>query len=570
MNSGVLENSPSSVTIETKIKSSQAFVVIDALNSHFSSIMRHLYVKRYIRGEPLNDLKGDFLRSYEISARHFNSIRIDLSSRIESHLAALQEKIKSLLTSIKKAQRFIKKLEKEINKLKSLVKRIKTFILAIRKWREKKSQIGDGPSSPRPKLAKEFKGLSLPDLENELKEKLLSLHQKKRYLFNLGKKLDRSKDKLSRKSFCFGGRKLQKAQHHLQENGFDLFQDWQEQWKAKRDSASFWVGSKDESWGNQNAQYNPQTQTLQLRIPGHFEEKFGPYLKIPDIQFRYGQEYFLEALSKGQAVSYRILKRLGRKDTQYYLQAIFDLPSAPVITRRVMGSIGLDFNTDHVAATETDRFGNPLKGESFYFSTRGKSQGQIQSALSDHLTQIVQRSVETQKPLVVEKLDFKEKKAGMRSVQGPIMNEKLSQFAYKKFFDLVKGKAAKMGVEVISVNPAYSSLIGLVKFRGYLQLTSHEMAALSLARRGLHFSERPKQKVTLGSTVSTADLSSKIASFKQGRKTRHVWSFWSFFKKSDPQVIKSAKAGIRKKSMNPHYPKGNVVTLVIKSSPYSR
>ncbi|MBP6219157.1 MAG: hypothetical protein KA436_11275 [Oligoflexales bacterium] len=61
----------------------------------------------------------------------------------------------------------------------------------------------------------------------------------------------------------------------------------------------------------------------------------------------------------------------------------------------------------------------------------------------------------------------------------------LSSFAYKKFFSLLAGKAKKEGVRVKQINPAYTSVIGFYKFQGYSIYTTHELAALAIARRGL-------------------------------------------------------------------------------------
>ena len=46
------------------------------------------------------------------------------------------------------------------------------------------------------------------------------------------------------------------------------------------------------------------------------------------------------------------------------------------------------------------------------------------------------------------------------------------------------------GVEIIAVNPAYSSVVGRVKFMERYGLTVHQAAALVLARRYLGCSER--------------------------------------------------------------------------------
>ncbi len=88
----------------------------------------------------------------------------------------------------------------------------------------------------------------------------------------------------------------------------------------------------------------------------------------------------------------------------------------------------------------------------------------------------------------------------------------LSSFAYAKFADLVKSKSRLAAIQVISVNPAYSSLIGMVKYMSLYGLNSGTAAALVLARRSLRLSERlPRVLYALLSPVDD---------------NKHVWSYW--------------------------------------------
>ena len=70
----------------------------------------------------------------------------------------------------------------------------------------------------------------------------------------------------------------------------------------------------------------------------------------------------------------------------------------------------------------------------------------------------------------------------------------LSAFAYRKFFQLLFSRAAREGVEVIGVNPAFTSVIGAVQFASGYGLSSHGAAAVAIARRGLRFGERLRSR----------------------------------------------------------------------------
>ncbi|MBW4475434.1 MAG: hypothetical protein KME54_00830 [Tolypothrix brevis GSE-NOS-MK-07-07A] len=62
------------------------------------------------------------------------------------------------------------------------------------------------------------------------------------------------------------------------------------------------------------------------------------------------------------------------------------------------------------------------------------------------------------------------------------------------------------------MNPAYSSLIGLVKYMKMYGLSSDCAAALVIARRGMKLSER---------------LPSAITAYLSVNDEKHVWHWWS-------------------------------------------
>lgn len=132
--------------------------------------------------------------------------------------------------------------------------------------------------------------------------------------------------------------------------------------------------------------------------------------------------------------------------------------------------------------------------------------------MSQAIGQIVDLAVEYQCPVVIEKLDFANKKNRLRE-NGKRYARMLSQFAYSQFADLVHSKSQLKAIQVIDVNPAYSSLIGMVKYMSLYGLNSGTSAALVLARRGLRFSERlPRFCNALFAPVDV---------------NKHVWSYWA-------------------------------------------
>jgi len=229
---------------------------------------------------------------------------------------------------------------------------------------------------------------------------------------------------------------------------------------------------------------------------------------IPGIRFPYGQEVIEAALAAGQAISHRFV----RKDGTWYLFATTERPAAERVTRRQAGALGVDLNADRVAVGEVDRFGNPVAARDLHIRLEGRRKKQVLATLGDAVVDVVAWARGAGKPVVVERLDFRAKKARLREVSDRHAR-KLSHFAYAAFHALLVSRAAREGVEVIAVNPAYTSVIGKVKFLARYGLSPHGAAAVAIARRGLKFGERLR--------------SGNARPLPARNRGRHVWSDWS-------------------------------------------
>ena len=102
---------------------------------------------------------------------------------------------------------------------------------------------------------------------------------------------------------------------------------------------------------------------------------------------------------------------------------------------------------------------------------------------------------EKAKPIIVEKLDFEYKKNTLSNNQSnnaytKKRNRQLNMFVYSKFKQALLARAKKEGIEVIQINPAYTSIIGLAKYQKIKGLSTHQAASYVIARKGLKFNEK--------------------------------------------------------------------------------
>ena len=219
----------------------------------------------------------------------------------------------------------------------------------------------------------------------------------------------------------------------------------------------------------------------------------------------------------------------------------------PVVTDRRRGAIGVDLNADHFAVAETDASGNYINAWQVPLVTCGKSHRKVQALIGDAVAGIVAYARDAGKPIVIEKLDFRQKKA-MLEGESRRYSRMLSSFSYGKVKAYFLSRGYRQGVEVHQVNPAFSSVIGRVKFMERYGLSVHQAAALALARRLLGCSERiPRRRVCpVGNGVQVA------FTVPARKRVKHVWTHWgAVLGQLRPALAAQHRLGKRRRGPNP-------------------
>ena len=276
------------------------------------------------------------------------------------------------------------------------------------------------------------------------------------------------------------------------------------------------------------------TLTLRLRMPDCLAEQLGKYLVIesssPMVMSRCWLrwkpmpstgptdrqgEKAARATCLGQAISYRF----KRDDKGWRIFATTDMAEVPVATDRRHGVIGVDLNADHLAVAETDASGNWLRSWRVPLITYGKSAGQAEAL--NAVAGVVSYAKEAGCPSSLRSWTSRQKKSGLEG-ESRRYSRMLSSFSYGKVKAYFLSRGYRHGVEVHQVNPAYSSIIGRVKFMERYGLSVHQAAALVLARRLLGCSERiPRRRVyPAGNGVHVA------FTVPVRKRVKHVWTYW--------------------------------------------
>ena len=476
-------------TYETRLRLDKGeSAALSAYAERFGKLERKLFAGLRAGGS-VTDLKREYLGTYDIPARMFNSVHASLRGKVLSRRESLALQRDSLMASIRRGER---------------------VLVQVRKKGERRS-----------------------------------VHHKQRRLESLRVRLARvERDILEgRVRLCFGSRKLFRAQHHLEANGYADHGEWLAEWRRRRDDSLFVLGSRDETGGCQACVATVAEDgsvSLQLRLPDCLAGEHGKYLVFEGLWFNHGHHQVLAALDScreyrkyrrehpgerqgdvpswlGQAVSYRF--KVDAKGWRVFVTV--DREEVPVVTDSRRGAVGVDLNEDHLAVSETDSSGNWVHSFSVPLVTHGKTSRQAEALTGDAVAEVVEYARRVGKPIACERLDFRKKKASLEG-ESPGRARMLSSFAYGRFREYLVSRGHREGVLVVGVNPAFSSVIGRVKFMERYGLTVHQAAALVLARRIPGFSERIPRR-----WACPDGRGGHVAFVVPVRKrAKHVWAYW--------------------------------------------
>lgn len=413
-----------------------------------------------------SEINTELLHDCEINKRLANSIITYVEGKVKSARECRSQHLEQLHGKLKEATKVIESLEKKIKAHQKYLKAVEQ----VNRGSRKKLPLSLTPKYPDACPVRCAHHLTRFQFAK------FKLHNKKRYAHQLTQKIERIKAS------------------PLHVNLGDL-------------GTIEMVGSSDESYGNQICQLDFLGKDLHIRVPYGLEFLYGQYVVIPINLPKHGRDELASAWFNKQAITYRFIYK---KKSTWEIHITIEVQSQPLKTQNVYwGAIGVDLNPGNIGYARVDKDGNLKESGNIKINIQSQPKGQTEAVLADAVTQLTTFALQHQCPIVVEKLDFSDKKKRLREMSSRY-NRMLSGFAYSKFLQLLKARCFKLGIQLIEVNPAYSSLIGLIKFMSLYGMNSATAAALVLARRAMRLSERPPARTAY-----------------QGTEPRkHVWCHW--------------------------------------------
>jgi IS605 OrfB family transposase len=294
------------------------------------------------------------------------------------------------------------------------------------------------------------------------------------------------------KKLIFGGRTLfeKLKKKHLQGK---RLKELKRKWKEKRQGTLLSIGAKHITHkGNLNLRFIPAENgknNLLLRIALK-NRKFILAKVKRDLSGKSDKwALFLAKILSGEQFPYTVELKL--KDGQIYGFVKFSLDAPPQTITEAKGVIGIDVNARpfHLAIAEVSPDGNLQSYRSIYLSHLLKYKSRNRKEYEEWLIahDVIRFAKEKGKAIAIE--DIKKLPKGKRGDGKAKLRKILQFFSYRRILKKIESLANQEGIEVVKVNPAFTSLIGMMKYCPQYFIDKDIAGAYVIGRKALGFQE---------------------------------------------------------------------------------
>jgi IS605 OrfB family transposase len=294
------------------------------------------------------------------------------------------------------------------------------------------------------------------------------------------------------KPVLFGGKRLfeKLCKKHLSGKAREKLK---KQWRELRQGTLISIGSRHEAVkGNLLLRFIELDGKLHLRITtGNREFIYAKVLREPSNskdKWLTFMAMLLESWQTKKDFAYTVELKL--RNGEVYGSVSFEIPTPEVRYTKENGVIAIDTNASpiHLTVAEVSKTGELLSYQTISLHhLLGLSQNSKDHQEWILAHQLLDLAIQKDKAIAIENL--KKLKKGMRGDGKATLRKILHQWNAKKFLQKLKRVAMLKGVEVVEVNPAYTSVIGMLKYAPRLNIDKDVAGAYVIGRRALGFKE---------------------------------------------------------------------------------
>jgi IS605 OrfB family transposase len=179
-----------------------------------------------------------------------------------------------------------------------------------------------------------------------------------------------------------------------------------------------------------------------------------------------------------------VKRKLVKGEVRYYAHVSYETPEPNLCWGFQHGAIGLDFNYNFITLGHIDGAGHFLSYQQIPFrNLHSYRKGRRDAYTSFKLDKVINYCLNKGKGLVIEDLSLPQTFSYKKN-----RNRKLNQFK-TSMLTLLERKCIRHGIAVQKVHPAYTTIIGALKYSWSFNCSDHVLASYVIARRGLGFAE---------------------------------------------------------------------------------
>jgi transposase, IS605 OrfB family, central region len=263
-------------------------------------------------------------------------------------------------------------------------------------------------------------------------------------------------------------------------------------WKESRQGNLYSRGDKSKQ-GNLNLRFEWISNELYLRI--NTGDRQYVYAKVIRDVKREKDKWIEFTFMLENAYRYKAWfpysVNLKIKNGNVYAFISIEEKYPPITIKRNNGIIGIDVNaySFHLALAFTSKDGNLEKYQRINLNELLESNSEKRQYLEWQIAhEIIEIAKEENKAIAIENLEKLPK--GKRGDGFPKLRRKLQKWSYKRLLEKIEVLAKRNGIELIKVNPAYTSVIGKLKYTPQYNIDKDIAGAFVIARRVLGFIEK--------------------------------------------------------------------------------
>ena len=329
--------------------------------------------------------------------------------------------------------------------------------------------------------------IPLNQYERELDQRIRNSKHKIKMLES---RLGRNQTKLQKmytnkpKRVVKGGKSLFKKKDTL-----GVSDQWRQEFMFARIRNVTISGRHTSKYGNYLCPYHVDTHQLDWRLPA-FKGNSMETVHFNGFEVYRDQEQYESLFTCPQdqriAIAYQFRLYIDGNNRPYIVPSVTYETNASCYRNYdySTGCIAIDLNIDHIAYAELDGNGLPIQTGIVPMNLQNKTTNQAKQIIGDACARVAKLCDDTCKPLVMEDIDLSLKKSDAL-YEPAAKNRVASVFAYRRLDTAMQSQARKHGFVIRKVDPAYTSMLGKIKFMRLYGLSIHCAACIAIGQRGL-------------------------------------------------------------------------------------